>query len=244
MIFDNDGVLVDSEGLANQVLADLLAGYGWQLTQQQCIDRFLGTSMAFVREAAHEQLGRPLPTDFEARYHAELFAAFPSRLHAVPGAREAASRLAQQGWQLCVASSGSPQRIRLALALTGLAPLFGERLFSADDVAAGKPAPDLFLYAAGHLGVAPERCLVVEDSAAGVTAARAAGMTVYGYAGLTPASRLAGADAVFDDMSALPGLAAERDRRSGQQPVHHPGEVVGEQVGLGVDGKVAPRRRP
>lgn len=206
VIFDNDGVLVDTEPLANQVLTELLAGFGWNLTEEDCVRRFLGTDLASVRRRAEAHLGRALPADFEDRYHDELFASFPSRLRAVPGAKEAAGCLARQGWQLCVASSGSRRRIRLTLALTGLADAFGDRLFSADDVAAGKPAPDLFLLAATSLGVPPQRCVVVEDSPAGVAAARAAAMTVYAYSGFTPTSRLGDAHVVFEDMAKLPAL--------------------------------------
>jgi HAD superfamily hydrolase (TIGR01509 family) len=206
VIFDNDGVLVDSETLANSVLASLLEEYGWPLGEAGCVQRFLGTSLAEVRADAEAHLGRRLPDDFEDRYHRALFGAFPTELTAIPFAGEAVDRVAGAGSQVCVASSGSRARIRLALRVTGLADRFDDRLFSAEEVGAGKPAPDLFLTAARTLGATAQACAVVEDSPLGVAAARAAGMRSFAYAARTPADALAGADAVFADMRELPAL--------------------------------------
>jgi HAD superfamily hydrolase (TIGR01509 family) len=129
--------------------------------------------------------------------------AFRSSLVEVPGVRSAVCELQAAGWQTCVASSGSHARMRLTLGVTGLHALFEGRVYSADDVARGKPAPDLFLHAARDLGVAPDLCVVVEDSPSGVAAARAAGMPVVGFAGLTPRAALADADVVITSMDVL-----------------------------------------
>jgi HAD superfamily hydrolase (TIGR01509 family) len=160
--------------------------------------------MAQVRAMVETRLGRPVPADLEARYFEQLFPAFERALEPIPGIVDAL-RVVDQA--VCVASSGTHERIRLTLGATGLWDRFGGRVFSAQDVARGKPAPDLFLHAAASLGVDPCRCAVVEDSPAGVTAANAAGMTSFGFARLVPAARLAHATgAVFSDMRLLPGL--------------------------------------
>lgn len=205
VIFDNDGVLVDSERLANGILADLLTEAGLPYTLEQAVHEFMGGTLARVRASAEPRLGHPLPPDFEERYHARLFEGF-ARLEPVTGVPEVLDALDQAGTPYCVASSGTHDRIRTALTSVGLYQRFEGRVFSAQDVEHGKPAPDLFLHAAGSIGTDPARCVVVEDSPLGVEAARAAGMNVIGYAGMTPAERLAGADAVIDKMGALPGL--------------------------------------
>ena len=204
IIFDNDGVLVDSEPVANQVLASLLTEYGFPCTPEESIATFMGHSMPQVRAMVEERLGRPVPADLEARYIEQLFPTFERSLRPIPGIEDALRAIDQT---VCVASSGTHARIRLTLGATGLWDRFGGRVFSAQDVVRGKPAPDLFLHAAASLGVDPRRCAVVEDSPAGVTAANAAGMTSFGFAGLMPAERLAHATgAVFSDMRLLPGL--------------------------------------
>jgi HAD superfamily hydrolase (TIGR01509 family) len=170
VIFDNDGVLVDSEPHAQRVTIALLTELGWPLSPDDCTERFLG---------------RSLPADFEDRYHAGLFEAFATGLTPIPGVTEALGRIAVPA---CVASSGSHERLRLALTTTGLFDRFAGRIFSAQDVTRGKPAPDLFLHAARTLGVDPTRCAVIEGNPAGVEAANAAGMLALGYAGVTPAA--------------------------------------------------------
>lgn len=212
MIFDNDGVLVDSEVLANTVLVDLLAEAGYHINFDGAVEQFLGGSLQRVRDVVEPVLGRPLPADFEDRYHQELFAKFRSELKPVPGVIDALEAITAP---VCVASSGTPARIQLALQVTGLAERFDNRIFSATDVAHGKPAPDLFLLAAERLGACPARCAVVEDSPLGVQAAKAAGMTAFGYSAFTPASRLAEADVCLDDMAALPGLLRSVSRPTG-----------------------------
>jgi HAD superfamily hydrolase (TIGR01509 family) len=204
VIFDNDGVLVDSEWHANGILAGLLTEAGLPCTREECIREYMGSSMARVREIAEGRLGRSLPQDLEARYHAQLFDAFRTKLTAMPGVADVLTTLTTP---TCVASSGTHERIQLALTTTGLLKHFRGRIFSAQDVARGKPEPDLFLHAARTLGVRPERCAVIEDSPLGVEAANRAGMTSFGFAKMTPASRLAAATGgVFLSMDELPAL--------------------------------------
>lgn len=204
VIFDNDGVLVDSEWHANGILADLLCVAGLPSTRESCIAEYMGSSMTRVREIAEGRLGRALPADLEDRYHERLFEAFRTKLTAVPGVVETLTRITTP---TCVASSGTHERIRLALTTTGLLRHFDGRIFSAQDVARGKPAPDLFLHAATTLGIRPERCAVIEDSPLGVEASNRAGMTAFGFARMTPAERLrAATGGVFASMEELPAL--------------------------------------
>ena len=209
VIFDNDGVVVDSEVLANGVLSDLLTEY-WQPTSlEQCIRDFMGGTLAGVRRFVKERSGRDLPEDFDDLYHQRLFRAFASDLRPVPGIRAVLDSL---HLPFCLASSGTLDRIVRSLTVTGLIDYFEGRIFSAEQVDQGKPAPDLFLYSASNMGVATSRCVVIEDSPNGVAAARAAGMTVLAYAGLTPVERLGGADATFVTMGALLPLLDTLDK--------------------------------
>ena len=189
VIFDCDGVLVDSERLAARVEARLMAAFGWPLSEQEIIERFLGRSEAYVLSEIELAVGRALPEWYGA-YHEALHEAFRCELTPVTGVEEALNALAVPS---CVASSGPHAKMRLTLGLTGLLDRFEGRLFSASEVDHGKPAPDLFLHAAASLGVQPRDCVVVEDSPAGIEAARAAGMRSLAYAGgLTPAGQLRG----------------------------------------------------
>ena len=206
VIFDNDGVLVDSEGHANQILSDLLNESGWAsgMTREESMAEFLGRSLPAIRQRIEARLGHTLPADFESRYHARLFDVFDRQLAAIPGVEAALEQIRTPS---CVASSGSHARIRRALAATGLLARFEGRIFSAEDVAHGKPAPDLFLHAASILGVAPARCAIVEDSPLGVEAANAAGMVAFGFARATPPMLLSKASGgIFSSMSDLPAL--------------------------------------
>jgi len=206
VIFDCDGVLVDSERLSVDIDRRVLADLGWSLTNEEILHRFVGRSAAHFRAEIEQHLGRALPEDWEAPYQPWYVDAFERELVEVPGA---SSALDQIETTVCVASSGSHDKIRRSLGLTGLLHRFDGRIFSAQDVREGKPAPDLFLHAAAQLGADPSRCVVIEDSRFGVAAARAAGMRVLGYSGgLTPAEWLdeAGATAVFSDMRLLPDL--------------------------------------
>lgn len=211
LIFDCDGVLVDSEVVAARVLARELAAIGFPLTAEECIARYTGISMRSVIERVEVEWGRRLPLDFMERVRARDADAFRAELRPVPGVREVLPILAHQK---CVASSGSLAKMRLTLSLTGLMPFLGPRhLFSAEMVAHGKPAPDLFLLASERMGIAPERSIVIEDSCAGVHAAIAAGMRVLGFVGGSHCApghdamlRGAGALRVFSEMAELPAL--------------------------------------
>ncbi|MFF4713548.1 HAD family hydrolase [Streptomyces eurythermus] len=207
VIFDNDGVLVDSEPISNRLLAGYLTELGHPTSYEDSIRDYMGSAMHRVHDLVLERTGRRLPEDFDEVFHARVFAAFERELRPVPGVTDVLEKLAADGVPYCVASSGSHERIRVGHRTTGLDRWFtDERIFSSEDVGRGKPAPDLFLYAAERMGVAPGRCVVVEDSPLGVQAAVAAGMDVYGFTAMTPPERLADAGRLFADMGELVGL--------------------------------------
>jgi HAD superfamily hydrolase (TIGR01509 family) len=214
VILDNDGVLCDSEPISNRVLAEYLTELGHPTTFDDSVRDFLGTAAHHVHDLLLERSGQRLPKDFDELFHGRVFEAFEAELTAVVGAETLLRTLITARIPYCLASSAHHAWIRTALDRVGLRGyLPEERVFSAQDVGRGKPAPDLFLHAARVLGVPPERCAVVEDSPNGVLAARAAGMDVYGYSALTPADRLAGAGAtaLFADMAELPRLLGIAD---------------------------------
>jgi HAD superfamily hydrolase (TIGR01509 family) len=205
VIFDNDGVLVDSEPISNRLLAAYLTELGHPTTYEESVRDYMGSAMHRIHELIEERTGRRLPSDFDDTFHARVFAAFEKELRAVAGAAEVLGRLAREDIPYCVASSGSHERIRVGHRSAGLDSWFrDENIFSAEDVGRGKPDPDLFLHAAARMGVAPERCVVVEDSLLGVRAALAAGMDVYGFTAMTPAEKLPGARGHFRRMDELP----------------------------------------
>ncbi|MER5260106.1 HAD family hydrolase [Streptomyces sp. NPDC002855] len=207
VIFDNDGVLVDSEPLSNTILAAYLTELGHPTTYEDSLRDYMGAAVHRVHDLVLERSGQRLPEDFDVTFHARVFAAFERELEPVAGAVDVLEKLVVGGVPYCLASSGSHERIRVGHRRTGLDRWFGdERIFSSEDVGRGKPAPDLFLYAAERMGVAPEKCVVVEDSPLGVRAAVAAGMDVYGFTAMTPAERLAGATQLFGDMKELAEL--------------------------------------
>lgn len=204
-IFDCDGVLVDTERVANRILAEMLTAAGYPITMAGCVERFMGRPGSECFPEVEAELGRRLPTDFVARYDRRVIDTFLADPRPVEGVVEAMEALPGRR---CVASSSDPAYLRAVLGRTGLWERF-ERVFSATEVARGKPAPDVFLHAAGSLGVDPAACLVVEDSVAGVRAAVAAGMAVVGYAGLLSAERLAAHGArTITHMAELPGAVA------------------------------------
>lgn len=169
----------------------------------------MGSAVHRVHDLVEERGGEKLPADFDDTLHARIFAAFERELVPVPGVEEVLGELVADGIPYCVASSSSHERIRVSHRKTGLDQWFEEEwIFSAEDVGRGKPAPELFLLAAERMGVAPERCVVIEDSPLGVEAARAAGMDVYGFTSMMPADRLAGATGHFSDMGQLRELLA------------------------------------
>ncbi|MEO8906639.1 MAG: HAD-IA family hydrolase [Microbacteriaceae bacterium] len=209
VIFDCDGVLVDSEPLAAKVSQAVLADLGWQLGIDEIVERFVGAAAGSFERQIEEQLGRPLNPGWNEKYSSWYRDEFERELKPIAGIE---SVLAALQLPFCVASNSSHDRVRQMLTRVGLLDYFDGAIFSAEDVEHGKPAPDLFLHAAAVLGVDSSRCLVVEDSRFGVAAARAAGMAVLGYAGgLTPAEWLEGPDTtVFESMSELPELIARR----------------------------------
>jgi HAD superfamily hydrolase (TIGR01509 family) len=207
VIFDCDGVLVDSEPISNRLLAEHLTAAGFATTTDESLERYMGGSFASMLEDIRERFGRDVPEGFSDRYHADLYATFDAELEAVAGIEAVLDGLEVA---TCVASSGAPERIRRVLRKTGLLERFEGRIFSAVEVDRGKPAPDLFLYAASRMGVEPGRCAVVEDSPKGVEAGVAAGMAVFGYAGRTPLEWLAREGVVvFSDMGGLGGLLGD-----------------------------------
>jgi HAD superfamily hydrolase (TIGR01509 family) len=209
VIFDNDGVLVDSEPLANTVLSGYLTELGHPTSYDESLTDYMGSAVHRVHDLVEERTGQKLPEDFDSTLNTRTFAAFQRELVAVDGAEELLGKLVADGVAYCVASSGSHERIRVAHRKTGIDQWFEEEwIFSSEDVGRGKPAPDLFLHAAERMGVAPERCVVIEDSPLGVEAARAAGMDVYGFTSMMPADRLVGVTGHFSDMAQLPELLA------------------------------------
>ena len=181
VVFDCDGVLVDSEVIVIDVEADLLAAGGFPITADEIAERYVGLSYPDMMRGLEAQFGRPVPDTLSQEVQDRAVLAFEGRLQAVPGIPELLDRY---HGPRCVASSSSPQRIDRSLELTGLARHFDpSHIFSATMVEHGKPAPDLFLHAADTLGVEPSACLVVEDSPSGVAAAQAAGMEVVGFVG-------------------------------------------------------------
>ncbi|MEP7241725.1 MAG: HAD-IA family hydrolase, partial [Devosia sp.] len=224
IIFDCDGVLIDSEPLAMRVLLDVLASEGIEIDRSTAFRDFLGRSLGSISTTLHEKYGRRLSDSLLESIRSQLYASFRRELRAMPWLAHA---LDQLGIPLCVASSSHFERIRLSLSLTGLLDRFEPHIFSASEVENGKPAPDLFLHVARAMGVPPERCLVVEDSPAGVAAARAAGMRVFAFLGgghvgegdLRPEIERLAPDAIIEDMRALPGLVElEAIRRAGEPP--------------------------
>jgi HAD superfamily hydrolase (TIGR01509 family) len=180
LIFDCDGVLVDSEVIANAVLAELITSLGHPTTVDDSIQTYTGRSLKDVLAIAETLLGRPIPQDTADDYRRRLFDRFRRELAPVEGVQAAIAALPHRR---CVASSSAPERLSLALEVAGLAPLFGNSVYSAVQVPRGKPAPDLFLHAARAMGEPPADCIVIEDSPLGVEAAIAGGMRVIGFTG-------------------------------------------------------------
>jgi HAD superfamily hydrolase (TIGR01509 family) len=216
IIFDCDGVLVDSEAISCRAHAEVLSRHGYPITPEQVFDRFLGRSTRQANIEVEAELGRALPDDFHVQLQDEQFRSFEADLQAVPHIHAALDAIIQP---VCVASSGSQQRMRLTLGRTRLYDRFAPNIFSSSQVVNGKPAPDLFLFAAGQMNAAPERCIVVEDSVAGISGAVAAGMTVLGFhggshcrSGHGESLRAVGAAETFDDMRQLPDLIARIGR--------------------------------
>ena len=214
VIFDCDGVLVDSEGISNAVLAEALRALGIDISAQEAHDAYRGMFLSEIRADAERRLGAPLPPEFMETFERAREDAFRASLEPVPGAADAVEEVKALGFDVCVASQGKLSKTELTLTLTGLRDLFGgDAVFSAHSVRRGKPAPDLFLYAAATMGCAPERCVVVEDTMIGVRAALAAGMRAIAYApdGDRDRFRAAGV-ATVRALSDLPSLLTQVSR--------------------------------
>jgi HAD superfamily hydrolase (TIGR01509 family) len=214
VIFDCDGVLVDSEVITNRVFTQMLNELGLPVTLQDMFEKFVGKSMEQCLHLIRELMGREVPVDFVSQLHQRSAAALEMELTAVPGIEGVLDTLRVP---YCVASNGTHEKMQTTLGLTGLLSRFQGKLFSVSDVARGKPFPDVFLYAAAKSGVLPAACAVIEDTPTGVTAGVAAGMTVYGYSAHTPAARLiaAGAHHTFDRMKDLAELLNCADPQTG-----------------------------
>ncbi|WP_445218843.1 HAD family hydrolase [Bradyrhizobium sp. Pa8] len=210
IIFDCDGVLVDSEVISCRAHADVLTRHGYPITPEQVSARFLGRSTRQANLEIETELGRKLTEAYHGDLQDQLFRSFEADLEAIRGIHDVLDVVTQA---VCVASSGSHERMRVSLGRTSLYQRLAPNIFSSSQVKNGKPAPDLFLFAAKEMGVAPERCVVIEDSLAGIAGARAAGMTVFGFCGGSHCGgghaetlREAGADLTFADMHQLPDL--------------------------------------
>lgn len=213
IIFDCDGVLIDSEVIACRTDAECLSEIGVTISAQEILDRYVGISMTTMLADIQARHGHPLPHDFADTLARRVATAFDTELRPMDGIEATLTTLAPRK---CVASSSASERLRHSLTVTGLLRYFDPHIFSATQVARGKPAPDLFLFAASRMQAAPDTCLVIEDSEAGVRAAVAAGMRVIGFTGgghcgQGHAERLitAGAAAIFDHMRKLDALLSE-----------------------------------
>ncbi len=223
VIFDCDGVLVDSEPISVGTLLDIVAGLGGAISEATAYERFLGRSMATISGMLRDEFGLAFGEDQLERMRAAVNERFRRELKPIPGIREAL--LAMSG-RRAVASSSLPERIRLSLTVTGLIDLLEPHIYSASMVARGKPAPDLFLHCANDMGVEPQNCTVIEDSPAGIAAAKAAGMRVFGFVGgahaeparLRAALEVMQPDLVFGDMRMLPGLLEAGEERASNMP--------------------------
>lgn len=189
VIFDCDGVLIDSEPIANRILAECVSELGWPMNMQDSMQHFMGRSIHCIIDIIEARLEKSVPQDFINIFESRMFAAFHSELREIPGARQLIESLTIP---FCVATSASHEKLNTSLNIVGLRDHFREKTFSAHDVARGKPAPDLFLHAAQRMNVPPEQCLVIEDSIFGMQAGLAANMATFAYqadlqhAGRTP----------------------------------------------------------
>lgn len=206
VIFDCDGVLVDSEPLTNQVMVENLAGYGLSMSVDEAINRFMGGTMKGVMMQARE-MGAPLPDDWLDEIYGAMFERLAAEVEIVPGVDVVLDALDAAEVVYAVGSNGPHDKMAITLRRTGLWDRLSGRIFSGYDVSAPKPAPDVYLAAASATGVPASRCAVIEDSASGATAGKAAKMTTFGFTRDTPRTKLEPiCDALFDDMAHLPDL--------------------------------------
>ncbi|MCL6707333.1 HAD family hydrolase [Pseudomonas sp. R2.Fl] len=226
IIFDCDGVLVDSEPISLAVLVEALNAAGVALDERRAKDLFLGRSLASMIATARDEYGLAIDDAFLTAMRLSLYERFRAELKPVDGILDTLAAMDEHGIDWCVASSSQPERIELSLTVAGILPRFSPRIFSASMVEHGKPAPDLFLFAARAMGRKPENCTVIEDSPAGIAAAKAAGMQVFAFLGgshardpaFHDAIRALDADAVFDAMDDLLHLATQNKSRDGSRP--------------------------
>ncbi len=207
VIFDCDGVLVDSEPIAARLTAEAVSELGWQMSAEVAKAEFLGDTFTNIIRRVEEKIGRAVPTGWPARSQANLLAALERELAPVAGVRGVIDALVAAGVSLAVGSQGTHEKMKLTLGVTGLLPYFEGHIFSASQVAHPKPAPDLFLLAAQTLGFSPSQTVVIEDSTRGVKAALAAGMRILGYTASVGRDAIiaAGAEPV-DDLALVPSL--------------------------------------
>jgi HAD superfamily hydrolase (TIGR01509 family) len=209
VIFDCDGILVDTETIANEVLSDFMKKIGLDFSPLECHHRFTGTAMDTIKEEAERLSGEKLPDDWAAQVRQADLVAFEAGIEPIPGILDVVAHLKAEGIPFCVGSSGRYEKMQMTLGSSGLWETFKDVLYSAQDCKMGKPAPDIFLYAAKGMGFKPEQCVVIEDSIAGIKAAKAAGMRVFNYTGDVNAdieqAKSLGAT-TFGRMSELPAL--------------------------------------
>jgi HAD superfamily hydrolase (TIGR01509 family) len=213
VLFDCDGVLVDSESITNGVLRTMLIGLGWEISERDCIDLFIGRSLSDEWAVIHEHTGFRIEETWLASFRSRRDAALRSGLVPIAGAQEAVRAVSTlMGDRFACVTGADRGKVQMQLKIAGLDGYFGSRVFSGMEVARSKPAPDVYLAAADALRIDPAAAVVIEDSVVGVTAGVAAGATVFGFAPSSPTHaapevlRAAGADLVFTDMSELPGL--------------------------------------
>ena len=213
VLFDCDGVLVDSEPITNGVLRTMLIALGWEISERDCVDLFVGRALADEWAVIHEHTGFRIDDAWLASFRSRRNLALQAGLAPIAGAREAVRAVSQlMGERFACVTGADRGKVEMQLKIAGLDEYFGDRVFSGMEVARSKPAPDVYLAAAAALRIDPAAALVIEDSVAGVTAGVAAGATVYGFAPSSPTHaapevlRAAGATLIFTDMSELPGL--------------------------------------
>ena len=207
IIFDCDGVLVDSEKLANQAFVDCLADCGFSMSLNEAIRRFKGQKFAACLAVVEEISGSKLPEEFETKFRDRMASSFETSLKPIPGIEEAIKAL--DGYAICVASNGPIEKIQKSLSITGLGKYFGNNLYSAYTIQKWKPEPDLFLYASSELNIKHDNCLVIEDSTPGIIAAQRANMKVLGFSGQDNDEELCSTGAeVFGNMSDLPDIVS------------------------------------
>lgn len=208
VIFDCDGVLVDSEAIANRITAEAISQLGLPMAPEEALKRFLGGKLTFIQKDIEAVLGRELGDAWVPSLYARQFEVYRRELKAIPGIESALMRISGSGLKICVGSNGPVEKMKVTLGITKLNRFFQDRVFSADMVGIPKPQPDLYLFCADQMGVPPDRCVVVEDSPVGARAGLAAGMRVLGYHAAHGPEGLAavGVHALFDDMARLPDL--------------------------------------